>query len=79
MCRSSKLSLSLSLFLSKREISRKDVILAGEFSINLLDFDANKRVQNFVFLMFRFGMILTINKPTRDRLPAGLIISSQTL
>ena len=48
----------------KREISQKDIILAGDFNINLLDFDANKKVQNFVNLMFRFGMIPTINKPT---------------
>ena len=51
--------------LSKREISHKDVILARDFNINLLDFDTNKKVQNFVNLMIRFGMIPTINKPTR--------------
>ena len=49
----------------KREISHKDVILAGDFNINLLDFDTNEKVQNFVNLMFRFGMIPTISKPTR--------------
>ena len=48
---------------SKREISHKDVILAGDFNINLLDFDTNKKVQNFVNLMSRFGMTPTINKP----------------
>ena len=51
--------------LSKREISHKDIILAGDLNINLLDFDANKKTQNFVNLMFRFGMIPTKNKPTR--------------
>ena len=51
--------------LSKQEISHKDVVLAGDFNINLLDFDKSKKVQNFVNLMFRFGMIPTINKPTR--------------
>ena len=50
--------------LSKRKISHKDVILARDFNINLLDFDTNKKVQNFVNLMFHFGMIPTINKPT---------------
>ena len=48
----------------KREIGHKDITLAGVFNINLLDFDANKKVQYFVNLMFRFGMIPTINKPT---------------
>ena len=51
--------------LSERDISQKDVILAGDFNIDLLDFDANKKVQNFVNLMFCFGKIPAINKPTR--------------
>ena len=33
--------------LSKREVSHKDVILAGDFKINLLDFDANKKSSKF--------------------------------
>ena len=36
----------------------------GDFNINLLDFGKNNRVQSFVNLMFRFGMIPTINKTT---------------
>ena len=51
--------------LSKNKAAKKEVILIGDFNINLLDFDKNKRVQSFVNLMFRFGMIPTINKPTR--------------
>ena len=51
-------------FLSKNEATKKEVILIGDININLLDFDKNKRVQSFVNLMFRFGMIPTINKPT---------------
>ena len=50
--------------LSKNEATKKEVILIGDFNINLLDFDKNKKVQIFVNLMFRFGMIPTINKPT---------------
>ena len=51
--------------LSKNKATKKEVILIGDFNMNLLDFDKNKRVQSFVNLMFRFGMIPTINKPTR--------------
>ena len=40
--------------LSKNEATKKEVILIGDFNINLLDFDKNKRVQSFVNLMFRF-------------------------
>ena len=51
--------------LSKNEATKKEVVLIGDFNINLLDFDKYKRVQSFVNLMFRFGMIPTINKPAR--------------
>ena len=40
-------------------------LLIGDFDINLLDFDKNKKVQSVVNLMFLFGMIPMINKPTR--------------
>ena len=40
--------------LSKNEATKKEVILIGDFNMNLLDFDKNKRVQSFVNLMFRF-------------------------
>ena len=50
--------------LSKREISRKDTILAGDFNINLIDFDAKEKLQVFVNFMFCFG-IIPVNKPTR--------------
>ena len=50
--------------LSKNNVTNKEVILIGDFNINL-DFDKNRRVQSFVNLMFRFGMIPTINKLTR--------------
>ena len=40
-------------------------MIIGDFDINLLDIDKNKRVQSFVNLMFRFEMIPTRNKPTR--------------
>ena len=50
--------------LSKREISRKDTILAGDFNTNLIDFDAKEKLQVFVNLMFCFG-IIPVNKLTR--------------
>ena len=40
-------------------------MLAGNFNINLLHFEQNKKVQNFINLMFRFGLVSTANKPTR--------------
>ena len=40
-------------------------ILAGDFNINALDYEQNKKVQSFFNLMYRYNMIPTINKPTR--------------
>ena len=39
--------------LSKNKATKKEVILIGDFDMNLLDFDENERVQSFVNLMFR--------------------------
>ena len=43
----------------------KHILLAGNFNLNVLDFENNKKVQNFINHVFRYGMIPTINKPTR--------------
>ena len=51
--------------LSDSTTINKTLFLAGDFNINLLDFETNKKVQSFVNLMFEFSMIPTINKPTR--------------
>ena len=31
----------------------------------MLEFEQNKKVQNFVYVVFQFGLVPTINKPTR--------------
>ena len=41
------------------------MILAGDFNINVLDFEQKKKIQNFGNFMFQFGLVPTINKPTR--------------
>ena len=51
--------------LSKRTITNKEIVLVGDFNINVLGFNENKMVQNFLNLMFRHGLIPTVNKPTR--------------
>ena len=33
--------------------------------MNLLDFETNRKVQNFINFMFHYSMIRTVNKPTR--------------
>ena len=53
--------------LSKREITNKDYqfVLVGDFNINVFDFNESKMVQSFVNLMYRHGLIPTVNKLTR--------------
>ena len=51
--------------LSDSTTVNKTFFLAGDFNINVLDFQTNKKVQSFLNLMFGFSMIPTVNKPTR--------------
>ena len=39
--------------------------MADDFNMNLLDFKQNKKVQNFLNIMFGHSMMPVINKPTR--------------
>ena len=41
------------------------MILAGDFKINVMSFEQNQKLQHFVNLIFQFGLVTTINKPTR--------------
>ena len=50
--------------LSDSTTVNKTFFLAGDFNINLLNFETNKKFQSFVNLMFEFSMMPTINKPT---------------
>ena len=46
----------------KIERSNKPV---GDFNLNILDYDINKRVKNFFNLIFQYSLIPIINKLTR--------------
>ena len=39
--------------------------MAGNFNMNLLDFEQNKKVQHFLNIMFGHSIMPAINKPTR--------------
>ena len=49
----------------KDNVIGKSTLLAGDFNVNLLHFEQNKKVQNFMNLMLQFVLVLTTNKPTR--------------
>ena len=55
----------LNKILSTNDILKKEVIMAGDFNMNLLDFERNKKVQHFLNIIFGHSMIPVINKPTR--------------
>ena len=55
----------LNKILSTNDILKKEVIMTGDFNMNLLDFEQNKKVQNFLNIMFGYSMMPVINKPTR--------------
>ena len=55
----------LSNILSKIKNPSRLFHIAGNFNLNLLDHDANRKVQRFLNIVYRNGMIPTINKPTR--------------
>ena len=46
---------------SKNDTMYKHIILASSFYLNVLDFKNNKKGQNFINLMFCYGIIPTIN------------------
>ena len=50
---------------AKNDTVNKHIVLAGDFNVNVLDFENNKKVENFINLMFHYGMIPTINKLKR--------------
>ena len=50
--------------MSTNGILKKEVIIVGDFTINLLDFEQNQKVQNVFHIMFGHNMVPIINRPT---------------
>ena len=55
----------LKILFNKNKNSNKNYHIAGDFNLNLLDHDKNKKVRDFLNLIYRNGMIPTISKPIR--------------
>ena len=53
----------LNKILSTNGIQKKELIMGGNFNMNLLDFEQDKRVQHFLNIMFGHSMMPVINKP----------------
>ena len=52
----------------------KEVIIAGDFKMNLLDFEQNRKAQNFVNIIFGHSMMASINKPKYITVKTGTAI-----
>ena len=55
----------LTTFFSRTKSCNKDSHIAGDFNLNLLDHDTNKKVQEFLNLIYQNSLIPIISKPTR--------------
>ena len=49
----------------RHDVCKKEVLITGDFTVNLVYFENNKEVRSFVNLMFCCGMVPVITKPTR--------------
>ena len=52
--------------LSTNYTLKKEVIMTGDFNINLLDFEQNKKVKNYLNIMFGYSTMSVLNKLTRS-------------
>ena len=55
----------LTTFFYRTKNCNIDIHIAGDFNLNLLDHDTNKKVQEVLNLIYQNNLIPTINKPTR--------------
>ena len=55
----------LNTFLAKSKISDKTCFLVGDLNFNLIDYQSNVKVRNFVNLIFQHSLVPIVNKPTR--------------
>ena len=65
----------LNTFLAKSKTSDKTCFLVGDLNLNLIDYQSNAKVRNFVNLIFQHSLFLIVNKPTTQH---SLITSSLT-
>ena len=54
----------LKILFNKNKNSNKNYHIAGDFNLNLLNHDKNKKVQDLLNLIYQNGIIPTINKIT---------------
>ena len=54
----------LNTFLAKSKTTDKTCFLVGDLNLNLIDYQSNVKVRNFVNLIFQHSLVPIVNKPT---------------
>ena len=65
--------------MNKNKKSNKTMYLVGDFNLNVLDFETNRKVKSFFNLIFQNGLIPVINKPTRVTNKSVTAIDDETM
>ena len=55
----------LTTFLANSKTTDKTCFLVGDLNLNLIDYQSNAKVRNFVNLIFQHSLVPIVNKPTR--------------
>ena len=55
----------MNTFLAKSKTTDKTCFLVGDLNLNLIDYQSNAKVRNFVNLIFQHSLVPIVNKPTR--------------
>ena len=55
----------LNTFFAKSKTTDKTCFLVGDSNLNLIDYQSNAKVRNFVNLIFQHSLVPIVNKPTR--------------
>ena len=55
----------LNIFLAKSKTTDKKCFLAGDLNLNLLVYQSNSKVRDFVNLIFQYSLVPIVNKPSR--------------
>ena len=55
----------MNTFLSKSKTFGKTCFLVGDLNLNLIDYQSDAKVRDFVNLIFQYSLVPTVNKPSR--------------
>ena len=55
----------MNTFLANSKTTDKTCFLVGDLNLNLIDYQSNAKVRNFVNLIFQHSLVPVVNKPTR--------------